>query len=139
MSGTLILLGAVAAATAVGTIATLRSGTARKATGVGDEVQALLVAAGASATGPTVLHFSATWCGPCAAVRRVVAATLRDFPGTTDLEVDIDADPALARALGVLSLPTTFVYDAALTQSRRIAGVPRAEELRAALIPLSGH
>ena len=139
MSGAAILLASVAAATAIGAAYRLRAGTARRATTVDDSERAALLAAGVSATGPTVLHFSADWCGPCAAVRRVVANTLRDFPDTLDLELDIDANPQLSKLLGVLSLPTTFVYDAQLNQSRRIPGVPKADELRAALIPLSGH
>ena len=101
----------------------------------------LLVAAGVTGSGPAVLHFSADWCGPCAAVRRVVADATRDLADSPqpprDIEVDIDADPALARALNVLSLPTTFVFDAEGRERFRISGVPKTNDLRSALSPLT--
>jgi len=91
---------------------------------------------GLSATGPTVVHFSAQWCGPCAAVRRVVDQVCAELPGVAHVEIDMDADPAAARSLSVLSLPTTFVFDARGRQRYRTSGVPRAADLRAALDPL---
>ncbi|GGL21718.1 thioredoxin family protein [Nocardia jinanensis] len=101
----------------------------------------LLVAAGVTGSGPAVLHFSADWCGPCSAVRRVVADATRDLADSPqpprDIEVDIDADPALARALNVLSLPTTFVFDAEGRERFRISGVPKTSDLRSALSPLA--
>ena len=48
----------------------------------------------------------------------------------------MDADPASARALSVLSLPTTFIFDTDGKQRYRAAGVPKAADLRAALDPL---
>lgn len=86
-----------------------------------------------STSGPTVVHFTAAWCGPCAAVRRVIQQVLAELPEVTHLEVDMDANPAAARQLSVLSLPTTFIFDAAGRQRYRSAGVPKAADLKAAL------
>lgn len=86
-------------------------------------------------TVPAVLHFSADWCGPCAAVRRVVAQVLGEesAPAALEVELDIDANPALAKELGVLSLPTTFIFDAMGVERFRIPGVPTATALRDAV------
>jgi thioredoxin-like negative regulator of GroEL len=92
-----------------------------------------------SRNGPTVVHFSAPWCSPCTQVRRVVnqvCADLRDLGDVAHLEIDMDANPAAARRLSVLSLPTTFVFDAEGRQRYRAAGVPKADDLRSALTPL---
>jgi len=89
-----------------------------------------------STTAPTIVHFTAVWCGPCAAVRRVVNQVCADLPGIEHIEIDMDAEPAVARALSVLSLPTTFIFDAAGRQRYRSAGVPKAADLKAALEPL---
>ncbi|ONM45978.1 thioredoxin family protein [Nocardia donostiensis] len=101
----------------------------------------LLAAAGVTGAGPAVLHFSAEWCGPCAAVRRVVADVTGDLADSpqppVDVEIDIDADPALAKALNVLSLPTTFVFDTEGREWFRISGVPKTGDLRSALSPLT--
>lgn len=85
---------------------------------------------------PTVVHFTATWCGPCAAVRRVVDQVCAELPTVAHVEIDIDASPEVARRLSVLSLPTTFIFDAQGRQRFRSAGVPKAADLRTALEPL---
>ena len=102
---------------------------------------ALLSRIGVGASKPAVLHFSADWCGPCAAVRRVVTGVVADLSTAAapplDIEVDIDAEPALAKELNVLSLPTTFVFDALGRERFRISGVPKVADLRSALVPLT--
>jgi len=47
-----------------------------------------------------VLKFSASWCGPC----RVLANTLKDVEGIT--QIDIDKDMETARKYGIRSVPT---------------------------------
>ncbi|MCW1960281.1 MAG: thioredoxin family protein [Mycobacterium sp.] len=93
---------------------------------------------GLASTGPTIVHFTAVWCGPCAAVRRVIKAVCSDLPEVTHVEIDMDENPAAARKLSVLSLPTTFIFDADGRQLFRSAGVPKAADLKAALEPLLG-
>lgn len=89
-----------------------------------------------SGAGPTVVHFTAAWCGPCAAVRRVIHQVVKDLPRVKHVEIDLDENPAAARKLSVLSLPTTFIFDAEGRQLYRSAGVPTAADLTAALKPL---
>lgn len=91
---------------------------------------------GLSGTGPTIVHFTAVWCGPCAAVRRVVEQVCGQLPQVAHVEVDMDDNPALARKFSVMSLPTTFIFDADGKQRYRTAGVPKAADLKAALDPL---
>lgn len=91
---------------------------------------------GLSPDGPTVVHFSASWCGPCTQVRRVVDQVCNDLDQVAHVEIDIDANPGPARKLSVLSLPTTFIFDADGRQRYRTAGVPKADDLRSALAPL---
>lgn len=90
---------------------------------------------GLAADGPTVVHFSAPWCGPCVGVRRVVDQVCADL-GVAHVEIDLDTNPAAARKFSVLSLPTTFIFDADGRQRYRAAGVPSAADLRSALEPL---
>jgi thioredoxin-like negative regulator of GroEL len=83
-----------------------------------------------------VVHFTAEWCGPCAAVRRVVDQVCDELPQVAHVELDMDANPAIARRLSVLSLPTTIVFGTDGRPLFRMSGVPKAADLRAALEPL---
>ncbi|MEV6561205.1 thioredoxin family protein [Nocardia sp. NPDC051756] len=131
------------AALAVGVIVRRRDGKVRAATVIETRSAKadLLASVGVTGSVPAVLHFSADWCGPCAAVRRVVADVTGQLAESAqpplDIEVDIDAEPVLAKELNVLSLPTTFVFDSEGRERFRISGVPKVTDLRSALEPLT--
>ncbi|MBW0015668.1 thioredoxin family protein [Mycobacterium sp.] len=133
-------VGALAVACLAGWLLTRRSGNVREisAESAGG-VEAAAADLGLSRTGPTVVHFSAPWCGPCDRVRRVVVQVCEDLGDLGDVahvEVDLDAHPATARRFSVMSLPTTLIFDADGRQRYRVSGVPKATALRSALEPL---
>ena len=127
-----VLIAALGAAYVVGRLLTLRAGLLKETLPTAVDTTGL----GLSTTGPTVVHFSAVWCGPCAGVRRVVDQVCAELPNVAHVEIDMDADPAAARRLSVLSLPTTFIFDADGMQRYRTSGVPSVADLRSALEPL---
>ncbi len=91
---------------------------------------------GLSGTGPTIVHFSAAWCGQCSQVRRVVHQVCDELADVAHVEIDLDADPGAAQKFSVLSLPATLIFDADGRQRYRSAGVPKVADLRSALEPL---
>ncbi|MGV0773744.1 thioredoxin family protein [Mycobacterium syngnathidarum] len=128
-----VLIAALGVAYVIGRLITLRAGMIR----AGEEAANVDTSdLGLSPTGPTVLHFSAEWCGPCAGVRRVVDQVCDELPEVAHVEIDMDANPAAARRLSVLSLPTTIIFDRDGRPRYRTSGVPKAADLRSALEPL---
>ena len=128
-----VLIGALGVAYVISRMIALRSGM----TAAGEEARDVDTSGlGLSMTGPTILHFSASWCGPCAGVRRVVDQVCADLPAVAHVEIDMDADPDAARRLSVLSLPTTIIFDTDGRPRYRTSGVPTAADLRSALEPL---
>ncbi|OSC39097.1 thioredoxin family protein [Mycobacterium decipiens] len=124
-------------ATVAGWLLTRRSGVVREVRPEsGPAAGAGAAELGLSKTGPTVVHFSAPWCGPCDRVRRVVEEVCADLGDVAHIEVDLDADPQAARRFSVLSLPTTLIFDMDGRQRYRTSGVPKAADLRSALKPL---
>ena len=140
-----ILVLVLAAALVVGLLLRARAGRVRDTDIASTETSAartaLLATVGVTGAAPAVLHFSAEWCGPCSAVRRVVAGVVADLAQAPqpprDIEVDIDEHPALARELNVLSLPTTFIFDTQGRERFRISGVPKPTDLHSAVAPLT--
>ncbi|MFI5510130.1 thioredoxin family protein [Mycobacterium sp. NPDC051804] len=128
-----VLVGALGLAYVIGRLLTLRAGLIKASEDAANVDTSDL---GLSETGPTVLHFSAEWCGPCAGVRKVVEQVCDELPGVAHVEIDMDANPEAARRLSVLSLPTTIVFDADGRPRFRTHGVPKPADLRSALEPL---
>ncbi|OBB48314.1 thioredoxin family protein [Mycobacterium sp. 852002-51961_SCH5331710] len=128
-----VLVAALGVAYVIGRLLALRSGLLKASEDASNVDTSDL---GLSSTGPTVLHFSAEWCGPCGAVRRVVDEVCAELPAVAHVEIDMDANPQAARRLSVLSLPTTIVFDRDGRPRYRTHGVPKAADLRSALEPL---
>jgi thiol-disulfide isomerase/thioredoxin len=128
-----VLIAALGVAYVIGRLVTLRAGMLKAADAASNVDTSDL---GLSSDGPTIVHFTATWCGPCAAVRRVVDQVCEQLPTVAHVEIDMDANPEAARRLSVLSLPTTLIFDADGRPRYRTTGVPRAADLRSALEPL---
>ncbi|MGH9251394.1 MAG: TlpA family protein disulfide reductase [Acidimicrobiales bacterium] len=84
-------------------------------------------------TRATLVQFSTAFCAPCRAARQVLAHAARTTEGVQHIEVDAELNLDLVRRLGITRTPTTFVLDRAGRIVRRSAGVPRTAEVQAVL------
>lgn len=55
------------------------------------------------------IDFWADWCGPCKSFKPVYEQVAERFPELCFASIDVDAEPDLAEAFGVRSVPTLMV------------------------------
>ena len=81
----------------------------------------------------TLLQFSSAFCAPCLATRRVLDEVSTLVPGVTHVEVDAEHHLEAVRTLRVLRTPTTLVLDGQGVEVSRAAGLPKRDQVLAAL------
>jgi thiol-disulfide isomerase/thioredoxin len=81
----------------------------------------------------TLVQFSSAFCAPCRATRVVLAKIAGDVDGVAHYDLDAESNLELVRALDIRRTPTTLVLDADGRETARAGGVPRREQVLAAL------
>jgi thiol-disulfide isomerase/thioredoxin len=133
-TGLVVLLVVVVVTTAAGLVLRARSGTVRRSAPAGPAGPGWELA-GVDPAGrrALLLQLSSPVCTPCRQTAVLLDGLATDDPGLAHVEIDVADRVDVARALGVMRTPTTVVFDARGAELLRVAGVPRTDELVAAL------
>lgn len=78
-------------------------------------------------SGPTVIDFYATWCGPCRAVAPKVGELSEKYENVRFIQIDVDKMRAVASQFNVTAMPT-FVF---LKDGQEFGSRVRGADLRA--------
>ncbi|MFI6854350.1 thioredoxin family protein [Streptomyces sp. NPDC050416] len=133
MTGLVVCVLVLAAASAYGVLRRRRSGRVR-VRGRDDGKRLYAAELGADlGERATLVQFSSAFCAPCRATRRVLGEVAGMVPGVTHVEIDAEAHLDLVRRLDILKTPTVLVLDADGRVVRRATGQPRKADVIAAL------
>jgi thioredoxin 1 len=78
---------------------------------------------------PFLLDFTATWCGPCRALKPTLERLASGADGAFRVGIlDVDASPAIAQKLGIRGMPTVVAFAGGAERARHL-GVGSAETL----------
>ena len=81
----------------------------------------------------TLVQFSSAFCQPCRATRVILADVAGQAEGVAHMEIDAESHLDLVRELGILRTPTTLILDGAGRIAARASGVPRKQQVLAAI------
>lgn len=81
----------------------------------------------------TLVQFSSAFCAPCRTTRVVLSTVAADVDGVAHYDLDAESHLDLVRALDIRRTPTTLVLDASGRETARASGVPRREQVLAAV------
>ncbi|MEU2745012.1 thioredoxin family protein [Streptomyces collinus] len=133
MTGLVVCVAVLAAASAYGVLQRRRSGRVRvRGRDDGKRLDAAELGAQLGERA-TLVQFSSAFCAPCRATRRVLDEVAGLVPGVTHVEIDAEAHLDLVRRLDILKTPTVLVLDADGRVVRRATGQPRKADVIAAL------
>ncbi|MGW4669391.1 TlpA family protein disulfide reductase [Streptomyces sp. NPDC004324] len=133
MTGLVVCLAVLAAASGYGLLHRRRSGRVRvRGRDGGKRLGAAELGEGLGERA-TLVQFSSAFCAPCRATRRVLTEVAGLVPGVTHVEIDAEDHLDLVRELDILKTPTVLVLDAEGRIVRRATGQPRKADVIAAL------
>ncbi len=81
----------------------------------------------------TLVQFSSAFCAPCRATRVLLADIAGRVDGVVTVDIDAEEHLDLVRRLNILRTPTVFVLDGTGAIVTRASGLPRREQVLAAL------
>ena len=81
----------------------------------------------------TLVQFSSAFCSPCRATRVLLNDIAAKVDGVVAVDLDAEEHLEMVRRFGIMRTPTVLVLDADGAVSTRASGLPRREQVLAAL------
>ena len=78
---------------------------------------------------PVLLDFYADWCGPCRMVSPLVEQIAEENPQYLVGKINVDSEPELAQAFGVLSIPMLVVLKNGKIAAHSVGARPKHQIL----------
>ena len=79
-------------------------------------------------SGPYLVDFTASWCGPCKAIAPVLDEISSEMAGKVKIvKVNVDENPNVAAQYGIRSIPTMILFKGGEAADMKVgAGEPKA-------------
>ncbi|WP_332667322.1 thioredoxin family protein [Aeromicrobium sp.] len=81
----------------------------------------------------TLVQFSSAFCSPCRATRVLLNDIAAKVDGVVAVDIDAEEHLGLVRRFGIMRTPTVLVLDTDGVVTTRASGLPRREQVLAAL------
>ena len=78
---------------------------------------------------PVLLDFYADWCAPCRMVSPLVDEIAEENPQYLVGKINVDSEPELAQAFGVMSIPMLAVMKGGKVVNQSVGAKPKTEIL----------
>ncbi|GFF42081.1 thioredoxin [Aspergillus udagawae] len=75
-----------------------------------------------TSSGPVVVDFFATWCGPCKAIAPIVGKLSETYPNVRFIQVDVDKVRSVAQEMNIRAMPTFVLYKDGQPLEKRVVG-----------------